>query len=373
MRHPFPLSARSLSLALLAAAAVFLSGCSSGQRDLTLNVDHDAWATVGYRMAWQGYPEMGPGGEVEFFDLLGDVVVVQDSTNVVSVLEAQSGVRRWSDKPARDLVKFVGNVREGQKLFVSSESEVFIYDVQTSTLLDRQSLQRVVNTRPVAVDDMLVYGTAGGYVLGHQVTNGINLWTNSFMDKGSVQADPVMISNLVGLVSQSGGVMFVDPLSGSSSGRAEIYGGTNVNTAASDDLMFVASTDHSLYAFAAADAREVWRVRTGAPLRFKPTHIEGRVFATLPGSGLTALEAKTGNQIWSADQVEGTVIGLRNDDLMVWNAGNHTMTLLDPRDGSIVNRVPLKGVQTIIPSAQADGDLYVVWPKGIAAKFVPRD
>lgn len=365
--------AAAVMTTLVIAAAVFLSGCSSGQRDLSSSVDHDAWASVGYRLAWEGYPEMGEGGRVKFMDLLGDVVVVQDTTNVVSVLEAESGVRRWSDKPARALNKFVGNVRSGDRLYVSSESEVYIYDVKTSTLVDRQNLERVVNTRPIVAQDVLVYGTSGGYVLGHQVSTNVTLWTNSFMDRGSVQADPISVSNLVGLVSQAGGVMFVDPLTGSSSGRAQVYSGTRVNMAASDDLMFVASTDHSLYAFAAENARQVWRVRTGAPLTHKPTHLEGRVFATLPGSGLTALEAETGTQIWSTDQVAGTVIGLRDDNLMVWNDDSQVMTLLDPRDGSIVNRVPLNGVQDVIAADQADGDLYVVWPRGVVAKFVPRN
>ncbi len=366
------LTATALTLTLAAAAAC-LSACGSRQRDRSANVDHDAWAAIGYRMAWEGYPEMGSGGSVEFFDLFDDVVVVQDTTSVVSVLEADSGVRRWSDKPARDLVKFVGNVRDGQNLYVSSESEVFIYDVQTSTLKDRQSITRVVNTRPVVAQDILVYGTAGGYVIGHQVSNGIAIWTNSFMNKASVEADPILIGELAGIVSQAGGIMFVDPLSGSSTGRAQIFGGTSVNTAASDDLMFIASTDHSLYAFAAADARQVWRVRTGAPLQHQPTYIEGRVFATLPASGLTALDSATGRELWNADGVEGTVIGLRNDNLMVWNARTHTMTLLDPRDGSLVNRVPLPGVQDVIVSELADGDLYAVWAKGVVGKFVPRN
>src|SRR5690606_12085287 len=160
---------------------------------------------------------------------------------------------------------------------------------------------------------------------------------------------PIMIGEgLIGVVSQAGGIMFVDPLSGSSSGRAQVYGGTDVNTAASDELMFIASTDHSLYAYAAADARQVWRIRTGAPLRHEPTHPGGRCCATLPGPGRTAVDANTGPQIWNADGVEGTVIGLRDDYLMVWNAETDTMSLVDPRDGSLVNRIPLPGVHDII-------------------------
>ena len=365
---------RIAAVVLSIVAAILTTGCAGPDRGPKSQVDYDAWAAIGYRLAWEGYPEMGrPNGRVKFFDLFDDVVVVHDTTNIVSVLEAESGVRRWSDKPGANLTKFVGNARWGNRLYVSSESEVFIYDVETSTLVDKQQLARVVNTRPIIAGDVLVYGTSGGFVLGHQVTTAINLWTNSFMDQSSVEADPVMVSNLTGLVSRAGGVMFLDPLAmGSSSGRARIFGGTAVDLAASDTLMYVASTDHSLYAISAVGAQQVWRRRTGAPLMHAPTHIAGRVFCTLPGAGLTALHADTGRVYWSADQIEGTVIGLRDDNLLVWDAPSQTMTVVDPEDGSLVNRVALKGVQDVIASQTADGDLYVVWPRGIVARFVPR-
>ena len=44
MRTPHSLLATTLTLAALTAAALLLTGCGSGQRDRTIEVDHDAWA-----------------------------------------------------------------------------------------------------------------------------------------------------------------------------------------------------------------------------------------------------------------------------------------------------------------------------------------
>ena len=57
-------------------------------------VQSDGFAKLGYRVEWRGFPTMLPGEHVKTLEILGDVIAVQESAGVVSVLEARSGQTR---------------------------------------------------------------------------------------------------------------------------------------------------------------------------------------------------------------------------------------------------------------------------------------
>lgn len=369
------LAAGSAALSCLA----ILGGCESGnsralsaeQRAAATPVQHDDYAKLGYRVEWRGFPTMTPGEHIERLAILGDLVAVQESGSVVSVLENRSGERRWSDTVANPLTRFVGVIRDGKRVLVSTESEVFFYDVDTGALLNKQQLDQVVNTSPVQVGNILVYGCQSGQVLGHLMLNGYRQW-GSYVG-ASIETDPVPVGadGAIALVGRNGDVLFLDGLSGMGFGRNRMFSGTETAVAASDTAIYIASTDHSLYCFRQEGAAEIWRVRTDAPLKFAPTFNAGRVYCDMGKDGLSCFDAVAGKRIWNNKDVHGTVVAVRNNRLIVWD--NTSAAVLDSARGSLIDGVDLKEVSLLKTDKLVDGSMYLASPSGVVTKLVPRD
>jgi len=377
------ISARLGAAALmgLAGLSCAMLGCSSGdtqymnaqERFEAFQPPLDTYAKMGYRRDWTGFPTMTAGGTVEFIDVLGDVVVVEESSNVLTVLEEGSGATRWFEQVASPLTKFVGNIRDDKHLISASESEAYFFDVETGNLVDKQPLDKVVNTRPVLVNDRLVFATSLGEIFAQLKTIGFRVWGNRI--SGSIQTNPAVMGPLLGFVSSTGEVIILDAATGVGQMRTQIFVGSDVDPAASDSMMFVASLDHSLYAFSPTSPAPVWRKRTEAPLREKPTYHDGRVYCSIDGTGLVAFDSRGENgnakEVWTAKGVSGTVVGMRKNRLIVWNGSE--VVMLDPADGGIVDRAPLPDVAFLKTDKFVDGNLYTCSSGGVVVKLVPRN
>lgn len=378
--------------ALMSTAALFgiigtmaglcsMVGCGSKGTQYVSPVDRakafeperEAYAKLGYRHEWTGFPTMTAGGTVKFFDILGDVVVVQESASVLSVIEAGNGASRWSDQVANPLTKFVGNIRDDKRIISCSESEAYFFDIETGSIVDKKHLDKVVNTRPVILNNNLIFGTSLGELFGQLKTVGFRTWGNTV--NGSIQTNPAVLGTTLGFVSSTGEVIMLDGTTGIGRMRTKIYTGAEVDPAASDTMMFVASLDHSLYAFAPSGPTPVWRKRTDTPLRHQPTYHNGVVYCAIDGTGLVAFDARGDNgnakELWTAPNIIGSVIGMRNGRLLVWTGSEGV--LIDPADGAIVDRAKLARVNMLKTDTFVDGNLYAVSADGVVVKLLPKN
>lgn len=329
---------------------------------------YEAYSELGYRLEWSGFPTIGPGERLKYLDVFDDIVVAQDSSSIISVLEYKNGQTRWVDQAAGKLTRMLGNLRDGNRLISSSETNALFYDVDTGNLEDNQRLDVVGNAKPLKAGPILIYGTANGQILGHLVLNGYRLWGNNLYSP--IEVDPVFVAGTAALVSRTGDVIFVDPSRGSSTGRARMYDGPGAPVAVSEDLLFVASLDHSLYAISPQGGQVVWRLRTEHPLRSRPVHHDGVVYCHIPDEGLVALEATSGTRKWAAKEVKGYAIGMRAGRLLVWNAPE--VVALDPRSGDVVTSVKLEEADFAFTDGFVDGTLMTANRRGTVEKWVPK-
>ncbi len=371
---------RGMAAALVAALAT--GGCvdagarlDPGQtrsveaRAAEAEIDFEAYARLGYNYSWRGYPVIGRRAQVQHFDVFDDTVIVQDSLNTMTALEASSGRNRWSNTLGQPLTRFLGNVRVDDRILSSSDNELFILDVATGEVSERQNLALVVNTRPAVSQGIAVFGTPRGEALGHSLFTKHKAW--GYLLSGSIRATPTLVGPLVGVVSEGGDVIIIDPRDGSSTMRGRIFSGLDNRPVGASDTMFVASRDQSIYAFGARSGL-LWRKRTEYPLTDQPAHHDGRLYQAIPNIGMVALDAGSGEEIWTAEGVRGEVIGMREDRLLVWNEQASRMTLLDPAMGDVLDVVELPGVSQVEMTRFRDGDLYTATPSGVIAKFTPR-
>lgn len=376
---------RSRPAAALIMALAFTAGCSSviqgrrepgvpasvAERDAGFVIPFESYAAVGYRLDWRGYPTIHPGERVTRLAAYPDALVVHESGNALTVMESANGGVRWSTALASRLTRFVGlgrvnDPRHGDTITVASDSEVFLLSAATGTLVSRQAFGQVVNVGPLTVGSSGIFGSPAGELLCHQYANGIRFWTVGA--SGSYEQSPVRVGDAVGAVTNTGRVSFIDPMSGRLLGGGRIFSGPGAPLTGNDYAMYVASLDQSLYGYLPT-GDVLWRHRTSAPLRQAPTATADAVYCTTDGS-LRAFDAYSGQVIWTAQGVAGTVLGRRQSNLLVWDGT--TMALVDAARGDVIAREILPGVRLITMSAFDDGDMYVVSVSGVVAKFVTR-
>lgn len=384
---------------LLAACAIGLAagaGCesvpsarvrppmSTERQEASLPIDNAAMRQLGFERDWRGYPAIAQGQEIRFLDLWEDLVLVHGTGSNLSALEPRSGDRRWSLTLMNPLTRFLGNERDGNVVYSSTEGEVFALDVDTGNILDRLTLPQIVNTRPLRVGGLLIYGTATttssargadrAEVLaflptgGIESVDGVKMWGT--LTSGPVERDLVTVDGAVCAASRAGDVLFVNPSTGNLLGRSSMYDGPGSDPVAGEGLVFIASRDQSMYAFRPTGGRPVWRFRTEYVLTSQPTYHAGAVYVEIPGEGIVALGAATGERLWEqAADARGTVIGMRDGLLLVHEPDG--LATIDPRNGELVHRASLPGLRIARMTQFEDGDLYLASDIGLIAKFIP--
>jgi outer membrane protein assembly factor BamB len=337
-----------------------------------IDINHEAWAKIGYRLDWVGYPFGGNNRRVNVIGMAirDDAVVLQEKSSTVTLMEATNGGNRWSIDVASPLTRFVDlefDAADPSRVLVVSETELFTLDVATGNFSGRDDFQKVVNTSAVYDGGVAIFGTASGQVYAHNRVSGLSAW--GFGLNATIDADPVRVGEMaVGVVSQGGEVIFLTP-QGQLLGRARIFGGMDTDPVADEQRMYVAGLDQSLWAFTPT-GQLAWRFRTPAALTVQPSTHDNVVYCEIPGSGLTAFDAGTGSVLWLAKDTSGTVIGQRNNRLVAWNG--RTITTLDPRDGSVVERFDVPGIQRVEAQDFTDGVLYLVSSRGVVARMITR-
>lgn len=362
-----------LALCLMLGACASSSKTPPREKPVSLAVDDAAFATLGFRRDWTGFPIMSPAGTIR--ELYADTnhVIVQETGSTVSVLQPATGQLRWHDRFGSRLTKYV-SVRPfiyagTPAVLVTSESEIVIHQADTGNLLARQPLAKVVNTGPVLVGNIAIFGTASGEIMGHAIVPGARLWGHDLV--GPIQAGPTYIDGVVCGVADSGQLASLDATTGALIGRGAMFKGATTAPVAGDQLLFVASLDQSVWAFDPFNpASPVWRFQTAAPLTIQPAAHAGVLYVSTSERGLVALEQATGRVLWENAEVRGEVICLHEGSLLVFHEGEAFNVSLN--NGAILQRTRLPTVAGLKADQFVNGNLYAWGGAGGVARFVRR-
>ncbi|MEM8758454.1 MAG: PQQ-binding-like beta-propeller repeat protein [Planctomycetota bacterium] len=361
------------ALALSIGALTSFSGCAGDpvitaeQRIEALRIEAAAWRAMGYRWDWKVAPTVAPGEEPRSTTASDDFVVFQESGGSLTGFSAGLGERLWVNQLGNSLAKFTGTAIVGSQVYVTSESELFILDSTTGEMLDRQPFGQLVNTAPLISGNLVIVGTNLGELLGHFVPAGLKAWGHRM--PGVFEQAPVRVGQVVGAVTTSGRVIFVDPVSRRQTGLNDIFDGPGAPLGSGDNKLFVASLDQSLYAFDPRDASRIWQHRTPDPVRGAPVFFGGVVYCSFREAGLTALDANTGDVLWSNPELRGDAVAIRNGRLMIFGDGR--ISQIDPQRGTILESLPLPNTRYISTDGFEDGDLYLTSDDGVIARLVP--
>lgn len=335
----------------------------------TYEVDHDAWRELGFRWEWNARPPMVAGAQMEFADAYDDVIVVQDTGSLVSVIEASTGKIRWFKQVRETVTRFVGNTRDGDSLFVANETELFELAIQTGNTLDRTDLNTIATTRPVMYGDLAVFGNASGRLLAMDTKNDVRIWEYQF--DGLLESPPVMVNETtVAAISTKGDIRSLDIDSARTTASARISGNAGGDMVTDGELLLIGSLDQSVYAFDLIDGIRLWRHRSAGQVTVQPTLIDETLYATTNDSGLIAFDVFTGEQLWNNPGIGGWVVTTDDGDLIVWTG--REMARVDADRGDVIAKVELDGVSGVRSNSPINGEIFVISARGTVAKFAAR-
>ncbi len=370
-------SSCSLFAVLLAGSACAIGGCASTssntsttQRvgaDQEWNVTHADWAEIGYEWQWTGFPPLQPNALIDHATAYHDVLVFQGSGSTLSVLESSTGKVRWSRQVDRPSTVFQESVRLGDTLYTASDTELWELNIRNGNTLDRDSLGTLVNTSPLIVDNLAIFGTLSGELFAWQMENDFKLWSYKF--DGPIHVPAISVNDdFIAAMSEKGDVRTLESMNAHSGMSVQIAGGTDATLLTDGVGLYIASKDQSLYAFDVEDGFRFWRKRSSSPITVQHTLHEGIIYATTEDTGLTAIDSATGDTLWSNKSIGGWALTVLDaNELIVWSG--YELLAIDIERGDVITRMPLSNIAGIRTNSVNDGDIYIITLEGSVAKF----
>jgi len=373
---------RSLISASALCVALSMSvGCSSSSSSTAPKTDaadaeivapeweisHAGWSELGYEWQWTGFPPLQPGAVLDHATAYDDILVFQGSASTLSVLETNTGKVRWSRQVDRPATLFQESVRRGETLYTASDTDLWEFNLHNGNTIDRDALGTLVNTSPLLIDNLAIFGTLSGELFAFEMKNDFKLWSYRF--DGPINIPAIQIDDqYIAALSENGELRSLQTINAHTGMSTKIAGGTDANLVTDGVGIYIASNDQSVYAFDAADGFRFWRVRSSAPVTVQHTLHEGVVYATTNDTGLAAIDSATGEMIWNNESIGGWVMTVsQGNELIVWSG--YELIAVDKERGDVLSRLPIDGIAGIRTNSIDDGDLYIVTLEGSVAKF----
>jgi outer membrane protein assembly factor BamB len=379
----FNRTARTLALTTALAA---LTACSSTQtsdrpedadsessaaapvaRSTGWDINHEGWAELGYQWEWTGYPPLADNAYIEHATAYDDMLTFIGSGSTLSVLEANTGKVRWSRQIDRSTTRFVEPVRRDETLFVASDTELWELNLRNGNTIDRDSLGTLVNTSPLLMGNLAIFGTLSGELFAYQIENDFKLWSYKF--DGPIHQAAIQVGdNLIAAISENGEIRTLSATNAHTGMSTRIAGGSDTALITDYVGIYVASMDQSLYAFDINDGYRFWRIRSSAPVSVQHTLHEGVLYASTRDQGLMAVDSATGDVIWNNTEIGGWVLTVANDAELIVYSG-FEMLAIDKERGDIIARTPISNIAGVRTDSISDGNVYVITLDGGVAKF----
>ena len=341
--------------------------------------------SLGWRPTWT--TSFVPDGGIQRVWATAAGVLVLDGRNELSLLNTDTGLRRWRAFVADpgDRVLDMHIAEEAGLVLVLRSDAVVTLNVDTgfpTGALDGavppvQRLEWLARTGGVLAGSDLIYGGLGGEVVWHS-------WGRGFSSKahrvgrriGIAPAKDGPSGQTIVAASLSGQLIALQATSGSLMWSRTLLDGIGGDPVFDDKYVYVSGLDQHLRCLDVITGRPLWTALMMAPLRSGATIKGDHVYQQVPGVGLTAWEVQPkdspdGVQLWTAPNVEGNVIATQTDRLLTWHEATGTLATISPTTGTIDTRIELPSGTRVQQAGQGDGRIFVIGDDGKLESLVP--
>ncbi len=289
-----------------------------------------------------------------------EVVIVQTRSGLVTVFDAQSGVKLWDAQLSRVNEYSFPAVTNGDVMFVVIGSTVYARDKFRGNELWTLDLPTVPSTSPTVDDQRMYVGTLRGDVYAFDLTtiarnqaegrlpqfNYENIvWR--YATSGRVVVAPVTDGKIVCFANSLGSLYAVAASERSlrfqfetgEEASAPLEMQTAVENGIPVSFIFLASDDTNLYCLRATNGTTRWLHVAGAPIREKPHVIGDSLYLVPLDAGLFDLAVETGKQRWWSPVVTSFVAATPTRLFGGDKAGN--LAVIDRGDGALLGTLPM--------------------------------
>jgi len=362
-----------LALPLTLFAAVCLTvGCTRKAEPDPMTrmlTDIESSARMGYRIAWQSTVALPAGQRVIEAQPLDGRVVLRESGNIVSMLDAATGDVRWRKSVGSTLERLNSPVLLDEHLLVCSETRAYFLRADNGAIDRIVDLERNASTAPLIMAGRMIFGSPSGRVFAQDLEHGHPYW--QYQMGGAITTRPVVMGGLMLVADQTGSVAVLNPTDGNLVWRSRNppWAPISAQPTATDAVAYIASEDQKLYAFERNSGTIYWQYLTEHPLTESPVVLNDRVFQRTRARGLVCLDALTGDELWRSD-APGIVMQQLNDTLVLRD-GN-TMHTIDVDTGEPIETAEWPKARMIVAGDVGGGPLYLAHSDGRIMKLTPR-
>lgn len=345
-------------------------------------VDAEAAGEMKLRSSWQQrIPAMGSGGIKKILTAGGDIVVI-DQRNAMTVIEAKSGKELWHEAPVPPREVIFGIDRfyldDEDLLLVTTDTDLYVVGADTGLQITRQNLAQIPCTEVLKVGDDIIYGTARGRLVWHNITVGYELKANGL--GSGIAGPPVQIGNRAGATSLEGKIGIFDANTARRIWTRQLNAGFKLGPAMTQSAIYGADQGQRVTCFDIDSGQVMWKYFSDTPLTAKPQVFDDRVIQQAGEGGTLCLEAMPKNSpqgklIWHNKNLFGDIVTVLSDDLVLWDADNHVLSRIDSGNGSIKKSMTLPNVDRVqVARDRTNGDrmLLVFNLDGRVQRLDPR-
>ncbi len=257
-------------------------------------------------VAWAPFPlSARTRGDVRGMNIVGDTLYVLDSNNEVHAIQTSTGVHRWIVRLERTPDRMA--VGPAHVAFVA-KSHLTVVTKDSGTMTLRKELDFTPSSGIALSLDSLYAGSWGkGYRLRSvSLADGWAGW--SWPSDGPVRGAPVVAGSgadqLVCFASEDSRVVALPPRAATgaepdhATWSVKTLGKNDADLTADADTLYVASTDHALYALNRMTGAARWRwFGANVPLNEAPKLASDAVYQPFDGM-LVSLDKATGAERW---------------------------------------------------------------------------
>lgn len=301
---------------------------------------------VGLERQWMTSVPLSATERVLEISKSDDLFFVQTDDAMLHVYEAETGRHRWSAK--------IGDRSPTSRPVSANSFAVFATNANILSALDRGTGRfiwrvdlRTLPTSGTACDeDRLLVGLGTGMINCYDLKEAQGKGPDKIRDKpsllwnmktnGRVRTRPLVADRIVCMGSDDGRafVNFSDeptPLfrvpTGGPIGEEFGHHGTR--------MLLIPSADNNLYAVDVMTANMYWAFASGAPIRQAPTVAGDGIFVINEAGGLSLLDPKTGEALWTTQTDSGRFLGVSPTKVHLRNHEGDLMTI-DRESGKIL-------------------------------------
>jgi outer membrane protein assembly factor BamB len=338
----------------------------------------------GLERAWSNQATINIRSDVVRYVIADEeVVIVQTRSGLLTVFDAQSGVKLWDGQLARlDQYSFPA-VTNGDLLFVVIGSTVYSRDKFSGNEVWTLRLPNVPSTSPTVDDRRMYVGMLQGDVYAFDLATVATNQTEGrlpqfnyenivwrYATSGRIVAAPVTDGKIVCFANTLGSLYAISAgerdlkfqFETGAQASAPLDMATSVEDGIDKSFIFLPAGDNHLYCLRATNGTTRWLHVAPAPIREKPHVIGNSVYLVPLDAGIYDLDIVKGKQRWWAPSVTAFIAATPTRVFGTDRAGN--ISVIDRGDGSLLGTLPLNGFPVRVANERTDR-LYMCSTTGL--------